>query len=60
MSSLCHENIVKMYGITPSSNWIVLEWLSDNTLLQFLKSRIGKMTTIVQMSYVAAQVNLRD
>lgn len=59
LSACNHENVLKMYGLTSPSSWIVLEWFSDYTLLQFLKSEIGQEPELEDIFYIAAQVSLK-
>lgn len=57
---LCsHDSVLKLYGVTPTFDWIVMEWFSAWNLLAYLRPTNEKQHTIhlKQIINIATQVN---
>ncbi|VDI30529.1 Hypothetical predicted protein [Mytilus galloprovincialis] len=54
---LCsHNNVVKLYGITTTVDWIVMEFVHDLNLLEYMRIYKENKINFNQMLHIAAQV----
>lgn len=59
MTNICHKNIVKMHGVCDTSKgcFIILEYMSNGDLLQFLQKNKTKLT-LENLVFIAKQLAL--
>lgn len=55
---LCsHDKVLKLYGITTTLDWIVMEWFYAWTLSNYMQIYAENKLNLNQMINIAAQVN---